>query len=71
MCVMKCLPVLVLTMLPIVQMASAGDELYRCADDTFTNRVERQCPAYESKGIVLVQGQPVAKFDGGKLRSLR
>jgi hypothetical protein len=39
----------------LVQMASASDELYRCSDGTFTNRVERQCAPYESKGIVRVQ----------------
>jgi hypothetical protein len=38
----------------LVPMASASDELYRCSDGTFTNRVERQCPPYESKGIVRV-----------------
>jgi hypothetical protein len=39
----------------LVQMASASDELYRCSDGTFTNRVERQCAPYKSKGIVRVQ----------------
>ena len=51
---MRCL-ILAFAMLSIVQIASASDELYRCADGTFTNRVERQCPPYESKGIVRVQ----------------
>ena len=41
----------------VVQMASASDALYHCPDGTFTNRVERQCPPYESKGIVRVQGE--------------
>ena len=40
----------------LVQIASAGDELYRCSDGTFTNRVERQCALYEAKGRVIVQG---------------
>ena len=48
--------VLVLVMLPLVQTALASDALYRCSDGTFTNRVERQCPPYESKGVVRVQG---------------
>lgn len=51
----KCLPILAFMVLPMVEVASASDELYRCADGTFTNRVERQCPTYESKGIVRVQ----------------
>jgi hypothetical protein len=51
----KCLPVLALMMLPVVQTASAADRLYRCADGTFTNRVERQCTPYEPTGIVRVQ----------------
>ena len=49
--------VLVFAMLPFAQFASAGDTLYRCADGTFTNRVDRQCVAYESKGIVRVQSE--------------
>ena len=48
--------VLGLVGLSIVQIASAGDELYRCSDGTFTNRVERQCAPYEAKGTVTVQG---------------
>jgi hypothetical protein len=43
--------------LALVEMASASDELYRCSDGTFTNRVERQCQPYESTGIVRVQGE--------------
>jgi len=39
----------------LISTASA-DVLYRCSDGTFTNKVERQCPPYESKGIVRVQG---------------
>ena len=50
----KCLPVLALMILPLVQTAWAGDRLYRCADGTFTNRVEQQCTPYEPKGIVRV-----------------
>lgn len=41
----------------LAQMVSASDALYRCPDGTFTNRVERQCPPYEAKGIVRVQGE--------------
>ena len=40
----------------LAQVVSAGDALYRCSDGTFTNRVEQQCPPYEAKGIVRVQG---------------
>ncbi|WP_447985849.1 hypothetical protein [Nitrospira sp. Nam74] len=40
----------------IVQMSWATHALYQCADGTFTNRVERQCAPYESKGIARVQG---------------
>ena len=47
-------------MLSIVHIAWAGDALYRCADGTFTNRVERQCQPYESTGIVRVQGGTAA-----------
>ena len=50
--------VLAFVMLPVGQIASASDELYRCSDGTFTNRAERQCAPYESKGIVRVQGGP-------------
>ena len=44
-------------LLPAAEMVLAADGLYRCADGTFTNRVERQCPPYEAKGIVRVQGE--------------
>lgn len=47
--------VLTVVMLPLAKIASATDDLYRCSDGTFTNRVERQCPPYESNGIVRVQ----------------
>ena len=49
--------VIVFAILSSVQSASAGDALYHCPDGTFTNRVERQCPPYESKGIVRAQGE--------------
>lgn len=52
--------------LPGVSMALAADELYLCADGTFTNRVERQCAPYESKGVMRVQGANAAKIDEGK-----
>lgn len=48
--------VLAAVMLPLAKIASASDALYRCADGTFTNRVERQCPPYASKDIVRVEG---------------
>lgn len=47
------LAVLILSVGPVTW---ATDDLYRCADGTFTNRVERQCQPYESTGIVRVQG---------------
>jgi hypothetical protein len=53
--------VLGVTILLLAQSTSASDELYRCTDGTFTNRVERQCPPYVSKGIVRVQS---ARSDG-------
>ena len=49
------LTMIVLMIVGTVPMASASDELYVCADGTFTNRVELRCPAYESKGIVRMQ----------------
>ena len=45
-----------LLILSLPQIATSADQVYRCADGTFTNRVERPCPLYESKGIVRVQG---------------
>ena len=45
-----------LLILSLPQIATSADQLYRCADGTFTNRVERQCTPYESTGIVRVQG---------------
>ncbi len=56
MTILKTAIVLALVGLSIVQIASAADELYRCSDGTFTNRVERQCAPYEAKGMVTVQG---------------
>ena len=35
-------------------IADAADRMYRCADGTFTNRVERRCAPYEPTGIVSV-----------------
>jgi hypothetical protein len=32
-----------------------ADSLYRCPDGTFTNKAERQCPPYESKGMLWTQ----------------
>ena len=51
--------VLTVVMLPLAKIASATDDLYRCADGMFTNRVERQCQPYESTGIVRGQGGAV------------
>ena len=51
--------VLTVVMLPLAKIASATDDLYRCADGTFTNRVERRCQPYESTGIVRVEGGTV------------
>jgi hypothetical protein len=47
--------VVTFAMLSVVETTWASDELYRCSDGTFTNRVERKCQPYQSKGIVLVQ----------------
>jgi hypothetical protein len=47
--------ILAILVLPFTQVAWASDELYRCSDGTFTNRVERKCQPYESTGIVRVQ----------------
>jgi hypothetical protein len=44
-------------MLGLSKRLGVVSPLYRCADGTFTNRVERQCPPYESKGLVWVQGE--------------
>jgi hypothetical protein len=46
----------VFAILIVGQIASGSDQLYRCSDGTFTNRIERQCAPYESTGIVRVQG---------------
>jgi hypothetical protein len=55
---MKALHVAVgFAMLGLVQAAWASDQLYRCGDGTFTNRIERQCAPYEAKGIVRVQAR--------------
>jgi hypothetical protein len=49
--------VLVLLMSPLGHVTWATDDLYKCTDGTFTNRLERQCQPYESTGIVRVQGE--------------
>jgi hypothetical protein len=56
---MKVVRLFVLALLasPMCHVTWASDDLYRCADGTFTNRVERQCQPYESTGIVRVQGR--------------
>ena len=52
--------------MPLIQTAWAVDELYRCTDGTFTNRVELQCAPYESKGTVRVQGNTIDKEEAQK-----
>jgi hypothetical protein len=47
--------VAVFAILTLSQTVSASDELYRCSDGTFTNRVERQCQPYDSTAVVQVQ----------------
>jgi hypothetical protein len=58
------LTMIVLMIVGTVPMASASDELYRCSDGTFTNRVELQCPTYESKGIVRMQARTAVPSNG-------
>jgi hypothetical protein len=54
MSVLRCM-VLVFSVSALGHVAWATDDLYKCLDGTFTNRVERQCQPYESTGIVRVQ----------------
>jgi hypothetical protein len=58
-------------MVSTVLMASStwADSLYRCADGTFTNKAERQCPLYEPKGIVQVQSKLNDEQAGGSTTS--
>jgi hypothetical protein len=64
--------VFLFAMLPFIQAGWAGDQLYRCADGTFTNRAERECLPYDSTGIVRVQlraddaSKSTVKTDEGK-----
>jgi hypothetical protein len=51
---LRCM-VLIFSVSPLGHVAWATDDLYKCSDGTFTNRVERQCQPYESSGIVRVQ----------------
>lgn len=55
-------------MIATVLIASStwAEALYRCPDGTFTNKLERQCPPYEPKGIVHVQGRTAAQGDEEK-----
>jgi hypothetical protein len=53
--VLRCM-VLVFSVSALGHVAWATDDLYKCSDGTFTNRVERQCQPYESTGVVRVQG---------------
>ena len=53
--ILTCGVLLASSILPLAQLAWANDDLYHCADGTFTNRVELHCPPYESKGSVMVQ----------------
>jgi hypothetical protein len=50
----------------LVTSSAWADALYRCSDGTFTNKIERQCPPYEPKGVVHVQGGTAAQADEGK-----
>ena len=59
MCCLRSCVLLAIFVLSLADMASATEGLYRCADGTFTNRVERRCQPYESTGIVRVQGATV------------
>ena len=63
--VRRCL-VLAFLVIPMIETTWAADELYRCTNGTFTNRVERQCQPYESKGTVRVQGKTIDKEDAQK-----
>src|SRR5689334_5194537 len=45
----------VMVSIVLVSSSAWADSLYRCADGTFTNKAERQCPPYQSKWIVRVQ----------------
>ena len=48
-----------MTALTVLMVSSTwADSLYRCSDGTFTNKAERQCPAYEPKEIGRVQSKP-------------
>jgi hypothetical protein len=38
----------------VAPAAFADDQLYKCDDDTFTNRPERLCEPYQSKGLVII-----------------
>ena len=50
----------------LIAPSTWAEGLYRCPDGTFTNKVERQCPPYEPKGLVHVQGRTAAQADEGK-----
>jgi hypothetical protein len=59
MCRLRGCVVLIIFVLSLADMASATEIVYRCADGTFTNRVDRRCQPYVSTGIVRVQGATV------------
>jgi hypothetical protein len=50
----------------LIAPSTWAESLYRCPDGTFTNKVEGQCPPYEPKGVVHVQGGTAAQADEGK-----
>lgn len=44
-----------------------ADSIYRFSDGTLPNTAQRQCPLYEWKGIVRVQGTTEIKVTRGEL----
>lgn len=42
----------------LIVPSSWAESIYRCPDGTFTNKAERQCPAYEAKAIGRIQARP-------------
>lgn len=41
----------------VAPSAFAADEMYLCADGTYTNVAERMCPPYVPKGVVMIAPQ--------------
>jgi hypothetical protein len=42
----------------LIASSAWAESVYRCPDGTFTNKAERQCPAYEPKEVGRVQSKP-------------